>query len=161
MDSKVTATPLISEGEQMQALVRYTRDEITAFASLTGDANPLHHDRQAAERASFGEIIASGQQTASRMMGLVASHFSRSDDGVPREMLCLNFNFAFKSPVFAEQDIRIVWRVSEIERSTSRGGFIGHVDGTASVAGKACVVGRGTVLVRRPSSVKAAAAASR
>lgn len=144
-------TPLIRDGELMQASVRYTRDEIVAFARLTGDTNPLHHDRQAAERANFGEIIASGQQTASRMMGLVASHFSRRNDGVPREMLCLNFNFAFKAPVFAEQDIRIVWRVREIERSTSRGGFIGHVDGTASVAGKACVVGRGTVLVRRSS----------
>lgn len=144
-----TDTPLIREGEQFHAHVRYTRGQIAQFAQLTGDTNPLHHDRQAAERASFGEIIASGQQTASQMMGLVASHFSRSDDGVPREMLCLNFNFAFKAPVFAEQDIRIAWRVTEVERSTKRGGFIGHVDGTASVGGRPCVVGRGTVLVRR------------
>ena len=30
-----------------------------------------------------------------------------------------------------------------------RGGFIGHVDGRASVAGRVCVVGRGTVLVKQ------------
>jgi len=148
-------TPLIREGEEFHAQVRYTRGQIIQFAQLTGDSNPLHHDRQAAERASFGEIIASGQQTASQMMGLVASHFSRSGDGVPREMLCLNFNFAFKAPVFAEQDIRIQWRVSEVERSTKRGGYIGHVDGTASVGGRPCVVGRGTVLVRRAAAANA------
>lgn len=147
-----TDTPLIRDGEEFQSQVRYTRGQIVQFAQLTGDTNPLHHDRQAAERASFGEIIASGQQTASQMMGLVASYFSRSDDGVPREMLCLNFNFAFKAPVFAEQDIRIQWRVSEVERSTKRGGFIGHVDGTASVGGRPCVIGRGTVLVRRAAA---------
>ena len=151
-DSMNIETPLIRAGEDCRTRVRYTREQIIEFARLTGDTNPLHHDRQAAERASFGELIASGQQTASQMMGLVASFFSRRDDGVPREMLCLNFNFAFKSPVFAEQDVQIEWRVSEVERSTRRGGFIGHVDGTAAVAGRACVVGRGTVLVRRAAA---------
>jgi acyl dehydratase len=145
-------TPLIRAGEEVKSELRYTREQIVQFARLTGDANPLHHDRQAAERASFGEIIASGQQTASQMMGLVASHFSRRDDGVKREMLCLNFNFAFKAPVFAEQDISLVWRVTEVEPSPRRGGYIGHVDGSASVAGRACVVARGTILVKRASS---------
>jgi len=142
-------TPLIRMGDSFQAQVRYTREQIIQFARLTGDANPLHHDRQAAERASFGEIIASGQQTASQMMGVVATHFSRRGDGVPREMLCLNFNFAFRSPIFAEQDIVIAWLVSEVERNSKRGGYIGHLDGTASVGGRACVVGRGTILVTR------------
>lgn len=142
-------TPLIRVGEEFRSQVRYSREQIVQFARLTGDSNPLHHDRQAAERASFGELIASGQQTASQMMGLVASHFSRVDDGVQREMLCLNFNFNFKAPVFAEQDIHIAWRVSEVEPNNRRGGFVGHVDGTARVAGRQCVVARGTVLVRR------------
>ncbi len=145
-------TPLIRTGETFQAQVRYTREQIVQFARLTGDANPLHHDRQAAERASFGEIIASGQQTSSQMMGVVATHFSRRGDGVAREMLCLNFNFAFRAPIFAEQDIAIHWRVSEIERNTKRGGYIGHLDGSASVAGRPCVIARGTVLVTRAAT---------
>ncbi len=142
-------TPLIRLGESFHSELRFTREQIEQFARLSGDTNPLHFDRLAAERANFGEVIASGQQTASHMMGLVASHFSRRSDGIPREMLCLNFNFAFKSPVFAEQLISIHWCVSKIESSHRRGGFIGHVDGHASVAGKACVIGRGTVLVTR------------
>ena len=152
MNTTASHTPLIRPGEEFRALVRYTREQITEFARLTGDTNPLHHDRQAAERASFGEIIASGQQTASQMMGVVASRFSQRDDGVPREMLCLNFNFAFKAPVFAEQDIHITWRVSKLEANQRLGGYIGHLDGQASVAGRACVVGRGTVLVKRAAT---------
>jgi len=142
-------TPLIRVGESFRRSLRYTREQIEQFARLSGDSNPLHHDRLVAERAHFGEIIASGQQTASHMMGLVATHLSRRDDGVPREMVCLNFNFAFKAPVFAEQDISLLWQVSSLEASERRGGFIGHVDGRASVAGRVCVVGRGTVLVTR------------
>jgi acyl dehydratase len=146
---------LIREGEQMRACTRYTRAQIAEFARLTGDANPLHHDRQAAERANFGEVIASGQQTASRMMGLVATHFSRCDDGIAREMLCLNFNFAFKWPIFAEQEVEFAWRVGEVEHTPRRGGYIAHLDGSANVAGRACVIGRGTVLVRRAGSAPA------
>ena len=152
MNKSVPETPLIRPGEEFRALVRYTREQIIEFARLTGDTNPLHHDRQAAERASFGEIIASGQQTASQMMGVVASRFSQRDDGVPREMLCLNFNFAFKAPIFAEQDIHITWRVSKLEASQRLGGYIGHLDGQAGVGGRACVVGRGTILVKRAAT---------
>ncbi|MBX3599657.1 MAG: MaoC family dehydratase [Rubrivivax sp.] len=145
-------TPLIRPGEEVRTRLRFSREDIVAFARLSGDANPLHHDTLAAQRANFGEIIASGQHTASRMMGLVATHFSRRDDGVPRDMLCLNFNFAFKAPVFAEQDIAVVWRVAEVEASARRGGCIGHLAGEARVGGRACVVGRGTVLVKRAAS---------
>lgn len=140
-------TRLIRVGESVSARMRLTSDEIRAFALLTEDSNPLHHDRQAAQRANFGEIIASGQHTASRLMGLVASHFSRPADGLPRDMLCLNFNFAFKAPVFAEQEIALQWRVTSVEANPHRGGFIGHLDGDARIGSRICVVGRGTVLV--------------
>ena len=145
-------TPLIQVGETFHARLRYTREQIIQFARLTGDTNPLHHDRQAAERASFGEIIASGQQTASQMMGVVATHFSRRDDGVPREMLSRQFDFSFRAPIFSEQDIAIQWRVTAIERSAQHGGYVGQLEGAASVAGRACVVAHGSILVTRAAS---------
>jgi acyl dehydratase len=147
---KGTAEPLpINLGEAFSRTLRYTREQITEFALLSGDSNPLHRNSLAAQRAHFGEIIASGQQTTAQMMGLVASHFSRSDDGIVREMLCLNFNFAFKLPVFAEQEIKVHWQVSSVEWNARMNGWVGLVDGAARVAGKSCVVGRGTVLVKR------------
>ena len=85
-------------------------------------------------------------------MGMLATHFSRHDDGVPREMLCLNMNFAFKAPVFAGQDLQLRWRVTNIEPSTRLGGLIGHLDGSAAVVrGKPSVVARGTILVSTPA----------
>jgi acyl dehydratase len=139
----------VSVGESVRRMLRYTRDDIADFARVTGDANPIHHDTQAAQRARHGEIIASGQQTTGQMMGLAATYFSRSDDGCPREMLGLNYNFAFKAPIFAEQSIVLAWTVSTVAWSGSLDGWIVHVDGHASVGGRRCIVGRGTLLVRQ------------
>jgi acyl dehydratase len=139
---------LISVGEKLTRTVRYSREEIAQFAQQTFDENPLHVDSRLAQRARFGEIIASGQQTAAILMGMVATHFSRHSDGVRREMLCLNMNFAFKGPVFAEQDVLLHWQVSNLEWSAKLGGWIAHLDGSAGVPrGKRAVVARGTILV--------------
>ncbi|MBI3349656.1 MAG: MaoC family dehydratase [Burkholderiales bacterium] len=148
-EEQATTTALIRVGETCERSIRFTREDIAAFARITGDTNPLHHDVQAAQRARHGEIIASGQQTTAQMMGLVASHFSRSDDGQARELLCLNFNFAFKAPVFAHQDLVLQWRVATVEWNATLGGWLAHVDGRATVRhAHPCVVGRGTLLVK-------------
>ena len=139
---------LIGPAETLARTVRYSRDDIAAFARLSGDANPLHHDAQAAQRARFGEIIASGQQTAASLMGMLATHYSRVDDGVAREMLCLNMNFAFKSPVFADQDLLLEWQVASVEWSTRLKGLLGHLNGSAGVMNaRPSIVARGTILV--------------
>ena len=144
-----TTAALIHAGETCERHIRFTREDIAAFARLTGDSNPLHHDVQAAQRARHGEIIASGQQTTAQMIGFVASHFSRSDNGRARELLCLNFNFAFKAPVFAEQELLLHWRVASVEWNATLGGWLAHVDGRATVRNAhPCVVGRGTLLVK-------------
>jgi acyl dehydratase len=140
---------LVHAQEKIEKTVRFTRDEIVAFASMSHDDNPLHHDTQAAQRAHFGEIIASGQHTAAVLMGLMASYFSRQDDGVMREMLCLNTNFAFKSPVFAEQDIELAWLVQAVQWNSKLCGVLAHLDGRAWVGGgKPSVVARATILVK-------------
>jgi acyl dehydratase len=146
---EVMDAALIAVAETCERQVRYSRDDIAAFARMTGDTNPLHHDTVAAQRARHGEIIASGQQTTALMIGLAASYFSRADDGHTRELLCLNFNFAFKAPVFAEQDLLLRWRVASVEWNAKLGGWLAHVDGTAGVLHAApAVVGRGTLLVK-------------
>ena len=140
-------------GESFGALVRYSREEIARFARDTGDANPVHHDEPAARRAHHGGLIASGQQTAARMMGLVATHFSRSDDGLAREMLCLNFNFSFKAPVFPDQVLTLSWQVQQINVNDKLGGWVGELTGEARRDdGLICVVGRATVLVKHQAA---------
>ena len=140
---------LVISGETTSKTLRYTREDIALFARLSGDENPLHTDTAVAQRARFGEIIASGQHTSAQLMGMLATHFSRDDDGIRREMLCLNMNFAFKGPVFADQDITLQWRVSSVEPKDKLQGLLVHLNGTASIGrGKPALIARGTILVK-------------
>jgi acyl dehydratase len=140
---------LVRVGERVDHVARYTRDEISRFAALTLDANPVHHDRAAAAAAGLPDVIASGQHTSALMSGLAATHFSRASDGVARSMLCLHFNFAYREPIFAGSDVALRWVVSGTEWNAGLDGVVTQLDGKASVDGVPAVVARGTVLVRR------------
>jgi acyl dehydratase len=140
---------LVAVGERIVHRVRYSREDIARFAAQTLDCNPVHHGVDAARRAGHADVIASGQQTSALMSGLAASHFSRSDDGVAREMLCLNFNFAYREPVLAGQELVLEWEVADTEWSESLGGMVAQLEGRALADARAAVVARGTVLVRR------------
>ena len=148
-DTATLADPLVLPGETCQLSLRLSREDIAAFARMSGDSNPLHHDLLAAQRARHGEIIASGQHTTALMMGLASAHFSRSGADVGRELLCLNFNFSFKTPVFAEQQLDLSWRVASVEWHSRLGGLLVQIDGLAAMRlASAAVVGRGTLLVK-------------
>ena len=140
---------LVRIGERIEFKTRFTRDEISRFATLTRDGNPVHHDREAARCAGLPDVIASGQHTSALMSGLAATYFSRSDDGIARAMLCLNFNFAYREPIFAATDVAMEWAVTDTEWSISLGGVIAQLEGKATAAGVPAVIARGTVLVRR------------
>jgi acyl dehydratase len=140
---------VIAPGETISKTLRFSREDIIAFARMSHDQNPLHLDARAAQRARFGEIIASGQHTASILMGMLATHYSRNTDGVKREMLCLNMNFAFKGPVFADQEVALHWKVATAQWNGKLQGVLAHLDGAASVVeGKPLVIARGTILVK-------------
>lgn len=148
MDTRATEH-VIAVGETVSKTLRFSREEIIAFAKMSHDENPLHTDTRVAQRARFGEIIASGQHTSAILMGMLATHFSRNDDGVRREMLCLNMNFAFKGPVFADQDVTMQWKVAAVQWNSKLQGLLAHLDGGAAVsAAKPLVVARGTILVK-------------
>jgi acyl dehydratase len=142
---------LVQVGERVEHVARYTREEISRFAMLTLDSNPVHHDRQAAVRAGLADVIASGQHTSALMSGLAATHFSRADDGIARSLLCLHFNFAYREPICAESDVTMRWVVSSTEWNASLDGVIAQLEGKATVANALAVIARGTVLVRRAS----------
>jgi len=142
---------LVRVGERIEHVARYSREDISRFATLTLDTNPAHHDRDAALSAGLPDVIASGQHTSALMSGLAATYFSRSDDGVARNMLCLHFNFAYREPIFAESDVTMRWVVSSTEWSASLDGVIAQLEGKATIANALAVIARGTVLVRRAS----------
>jgi acyl dehydratase len=136
-------------GETCQRSVSYSVEQIAAFAALSGDANPVHHDPARAGAARHGRIIASGEQTAAHLMGLAASHFAGAGRAeAPREVLCLNFNFAFKAPVFADTAVELGWTVTAVEWREGLAGWITQIEGAARCGEALCVVARGTLLVK-------------
>jgi acyl dehydratase len=130
--------------------MRYSRDDIEKFARLTLDENPLHRDAALARRAGFDDVIAAGQHTSAIMMGFMATHFARHDDGVRREVLCLNFNFSYKLPVKPDRELLLRWSVATVVWNSKLGGMLAHLDGNATQEGASApsVVGRGTILVK-------------
>jgi acyl dehydratase len=146
-------TPPETIGDFCTRSVSFSLSSIAEFARLTGDRNPLHLDTEAATQALHGRIIASGQQTTSQMIGLVATHFSRRCERFSRELLCLNFNFAFKAPVFADEPVTLRWTVSDLTWQPRLQGWVVLTDGQAESSGRLCVVGRGSLLVKgRPAA---------
>ena len=52
---------------------RRTRmEDIEAFTDMTGDRNPLHYDRELAEKSVFGKLIVQGGVTSGILNALVA-----------------------------------------------------------------------------------------
>lgn len=51
---------------------RVTMQDVEAFTEMTGDRNPLHYDRELAERSVFGKLIVQGGVTSGLLNALVA-----------------------------------------------------------------------------------------
>ena len=49
-----------------------TERDVIAFSEMTGDRNPLHYDRVAAERSVFGKLIVQGGVTTGLLNAVVA-----------------------------------------------------------------------------------------
>jgi 3-hydroxybutyryl-CoA dehydratase len=129
-------------GEQITAQIVLTKEEIATFATLCGDLNPLHHDESYARQTRFGGIIACGPHITSLMMGLTATHFSRSG-----AMLGLEFTFRFRKPVKADEQIDMEWEIVAIEPKASLQGSLVSLRGKATnPQGQDVLTGTGKIL---------------
>ncbi|WP_428422058.1 MaoC family dehydratase [Methylibium sp.] len=134
-------------GELISRTDRYSRAAIEAFAALCNDANPLHSTHAPGSR--FGGVIASGEHTSSMMLGLATSHFTRPRGGPANEVLVLHVNFAFRSPVFADEDVALRWQVAELSWNGKLGGHVVLLNGEASTArARTALVARASLLVK-------------
>ena len=138
-------------GESFTLRVRFSDDEIRAFATTVHDFNPLHHDLEAARAQGFRAIIASGTQLGSVFMAMTATHFARPGaNGRPRSGVGMGFEIRFRAPVYAGEDIDLRWAVGGIERKDSLNGWITRLEGDARAGGTLLLSGTGTLLLRLP-----------
>lgn len=106
-------------GQSFSRTICFDEASVKLFATLVGDPNPLHHDKEAAKKSRFGRIIASGTQTSSILAAMVASELCRL-----RPSLGLKISFCFKRPVYTEVEMNAKWEIISIEPSPQLGGDI-------------------------------------
>ena len=118
---------MLTVGHQFARIVTFDEASIRAFATASGDENPLHHDADVAAASRFGGLIASGTHHGALMMGLVATELTRHGPGVGME-----FTLSFRKPVRAGSTMRLAWVVTAIEPAPRLGGAIVRMEGTVT-----------------------------
>lgn len=93
-----------------------TRGEVSQFAQLTGDFNPLHTDAEFGRGTPFGENIAHGLLGLSLAVGLIA-RLGVLDGTI---IAFLDLHWQFKKPIFFDDTIHVVARVTETRASKSK-----------------------------------------
>lgn len=91
-----------------------TEADITAFAALSGDWNPLHCDAEFAKSTQFGERIAHG------LLGLTVASGLGDREGILEGTLIafLGMEWQFKAPILIGDTIR--QRRTVVEKTESR-----------------------------------------
>ena len=138
-------------GETFTKRVRFSDEEIRAFARTVDDLNPLHHDLAAARAQGYRGLIASGTQLGSVFMAMTATHFAKPGaNGKPRSGVGMGFEIRFRAPVYAGEDIDLRWTVTSVERKDSLDGWITRMEGEARAGEALLLSGTGTLLLRLP-----------
>jgi acyl dehydratase len=97
-------------GDKARRTRRVRAEDIELFTELTGDRNPLHYERAAAERSRFGRIIVQGGVTSGLLNAVVA------EDLPGPGSVFLHVDWSFKAPVAPGDEI-----TAEVEVLEARG----------------------------------------
>ena len=140
----------VESGESVAMTRTLSSDEVSPFARLSGDENPIQHDLHAAHQANFERLVVSGPQLSSLLMGMTATHFSKpGSNRIKRSMLGLDFRFKFRQAVLADELLEFHWQVVSVRPKPSLGGDLVFLAGRIRTSsGKDAVKAVGKVLVR-------------
>lgn len=91
----------IKEGGVYQFTRKITPHDVTAFAGLTGDLNPLHIDKEFGEKSTFGRNIVHGMFAGSLFSTLIGMHCPGKNS------LYLSQTLHFTAPLFFNDTIMV------------------------------------------------------
>jgi acyl dehydratase len=98
----------LAVGQQVSTVRAFTPDEVRAFASLSGDANPIHLDSDYARRTQFGRPIVHGLLTVSLFSQLLGEELPGPGT------VYLGQTLKFLLPVFVGEEITATVEITHI-----------------------------------------------
>lgn len=117
--------PPFAVGQVLEAPIVFTPESVRAFATLTNDTNPLHHDADLASATRFGGLIASGTQTTGLLLGSLANHIFPENAS-----LGLSCSFRLRKAVPADAVLIARWTVRSVVPKPSLRGVLVELDGS-------------------------------
>jgi acyl dehydratase len=133
----------VHAGERFTSEIQLTPELVGAYARAAGDDNPVHHDPAFAATTRYGRLIASGTHTTALLLGLTASHFSKTG-----AMVGLEFWVRFRRPLYADERIRLEWLVVKVAHNDKLQGDVVELRGRIKAQdGQTALGAKGRVLV--------------
>lgn len=123
------------EGMSVHYTTRITRNDVRAFARLSGDVSPLHVDPDFGGRSAFGDNIVHGMLASSHFSTLVGV-FLPGENAVLAGM-----NLSYVSPIPVGAQVTFSARVSRVSRPQELVtlNLLAFVDGDVRIRGEAAV----------------------
>jgi acyl dehydratase len=129
--------------ERFSSDVTLTPAMVAAYASAAGDTNPVHRDSTFAAATRYGRPIASGTFTTALLLGLMASHYSKT-----AAMVGLEFWVRFRRPIYADETIRLEWLVVKVTPNPKLAGDVVELRGRIrNQSGDTALGAKGKILV--------------
>lgn len=102
----------LTVGQRHQVRLRFTRDQVDTYCALTGDANAIHRDREAAQRRFPGvtDIVVPGGLIQSTVSGIFGTSFP--GDGT------LGLSFIperFRKPVLPDEEVLVTFEITRVK----------------------------------------------
>lgn len=142
MTSAVEFEPPVQPGFSFEKEILLSVDDISTFARLSGDLNPLHHDVDVALASRFKGIIACGPQSSSLFMSSIATNLAPG-----YLVLGMNFELQFCAPVRPNSKLLIRWVVKTVDPKPRLAGYIVTIEGTMTDGEKDLLLCKGACLV--------------
>ena len=99
---------MLKVGDQYSSSFIITQDQVSAFASVSGDQNPLHLDEAYAAGTPFKKPIAHGMLSAAIISKVLGMEFPGQGT------LYLSQQLDFKRPVYPDMPLRADFEILEI-----------------------------------------------
>jgi len=109
----------VAVGEVFERTITFDEAGARAFATLVGDFNPIHHDKDFAAASRFGGLIISGTQSVALLMAMTATFLSARGAA-----LGLDYQFRFRKGVRMGETCHLKWIVTEILQKPGLGEIV-------------------------------------